>query len=131
MRILIWNCQGLGQARTVQELARLVRELKPDLVFLSETRQNKAAVAKVCSRVGFSNCLPISVEGKGGGLALFVSDSVILDLLSYGPHHIDTHVTNHDGNKIRYTFVYGEPRPQDRIEFWKLLKRIKDKSKEP
>jgi exonuclease III len=111
MRILIWNCRGLGQAQTVQELARLVREFKPDLVFLSETRQNKAVVVKVCSRVGFSNCLPINMEGKGGGSALFVSDSVTLDLLSYGPHHIDTHVTDHDGNKIRYTFVYGEPRP--------------------
>jgi exonuclease III len=72
MRILIWNCRGLGQPRTVQELARLVREYKPDLVFLSETRQNKIIVERVCNRVGFSNCLPVCVEGKGGGLALYI-----------------------------------------------------------
>jgi hypothetical protein len=108
-----------------------VREYKPWLVFLSETRQNKKVVERVCNRVGYSNCLPVCVEGKGGGIALFVSDSVRLDLLSFGPHHIDTTVTNLDGIKARYTFVYGEPRPHDRPEFWKLMKRIKDKSQDP
>jgi hypothetical protein len=71
------------------------------------------------------------VDGKGGGIALFVSDCVKLDLLSFGQHHIDTTVTSHDGIKARYTFVYGEPRPQDRPEFWKLMLRIKDKSDHP
>jgi hypothetical protein len=41
MRIMCWNCRGIGQPRTVQELVRLIREYKPILVFLSETRQNK------------------------------------------------------------------------------------------
>jgi hypothetical protein len=75
------------------------------------------------------------VEGKGGGIALFVSDSVRLDLLSFGPHHIDTTVTNLDGIRARYTFVYGEPRPHDH---WSATKRserrmlrIKDKSQDP
>jgi exonuclease III len=71
------------------------------------------------------------VEGKGGGLALFVSDSVSLNLFSFGPHHIDTAVTDQDGNKARYTFVYGEPKPTCRLDFWKLLKRIRDRSQEP
>jgi hypothetical protein len=94
-------------------------------------RQNKFVVETVCRRVGFSNCLPVCVEGKGGGLALFVSDSVSVDLISYGAHHIDITVTDLDGIKARYTFVYGEPRPQDRPKFWKLLKRLKDQSKDP
>jgi hypothetical protein len=108
-----------------------VQEFKPDLVFLSETRQNKAVVERICNRVGFSNCLPVCVEGKGGGLALFVSDSVSLNLFSFGPHHIDTTVTDQDGIKARYTFVYGEPKPTCRPDFLKLLKRIRDRSQEP
>jgi hypothetical protein len=32
---------------------------------------------------------------------------------------------------MRHTFVYGEPRSQDRPEFWKLLRRIKSMSSEP
>jgi exonuclease III len=84
MKILVWNCRGLGQPRTVQELCRLVREHRPNLVFLSETRQNKALVESVCRRIGFSNCLPVCVEGKGGGIALFVSSDLKIDLLNFG-----------------------------------------------
>jgi hypothetical protein len=35
------------------------------------------------------------------------------------------------GIKVRKIFVYGEPRPQDRHEFWKLLRRIKSCSTDP
>jgi hypothetical protein len=108
-----------------------VREYKPILVFLSETRQNKVVVEGICRRLGFANCLPVSVQGKGGGLALFVCNSVKIDLLSYGDHHIDVTVMEQCGIKFRSTFVYGEPRPQDRPEFWKLLRRIKNVSSEP
>jgi hypothetical protein len=100
-------------------------------VFLSETRQNKDVIESVQRRIGYANCLPVCVKGKGGGLALFVSNLVKVDLISFGKHHIDTTVTDLDGVKTRYTFVYGEPRPQDRLEFWKLMKRIKPMSPEP
>ncbi|XP_073363239.1 uncharacterized protein [Aegilops tauschii subsp. strangulata] len=42
MTVLSWNCRGLGQPRTVQELVCLVHTYKPKLVFLSETRQSNA-----------------------------------------------------------------------------------------
>jgi hypothetical protein len=52
-------------------LVRLVQTHSPSVVFLSETRQNKNVVESICRRLGFQNCLPVSVKGKGGGLALF------------------------------------------------------------
>jgi hypothetical protein len=33
MSTLSWNCRGLGQPQTVQELVRLVRNLCPKIVF--------------------------------------------------------------------------------------------------
>jgi hypothetical protein len=87
-----------------------VREYKPTIVFLSETRQNKKILESVCRCLGYTNFLLVSVEGKGGGLALFVSSSVQLDLISYGSHHIDVTVMDPWGIKVRNTFVYGEPR---------------------
>jgi hypothetical protein len=82
--------------------------------------------------LGFNNCLVVDGEGKGGGLALFWSDEIKLDILSYGLHHIDTIVwddSHHAG--WRGTFVYGEPRTQDRHNMWELLRRIKPCSKAP
>jgi hypothetical protein len=54
-----------------------------------------------------------------------------VDLINYGPHHIDVIVLDQVGIKWRSTFVYGEPRLSDRPKFWKLIKRIKSQSSEP
>ena len=37
MNCISWNCRGLGNQGTVQELALLVREKDPSALFLSET----------------------------------------------------------------------------------------------
>jgi hypothetical protein len=73
----------------------------------------------------------VCIEGKGGGLALFVRSDLKVDLGSYGPHHIDVTVLDQFGIKWRSTFVYGEPRLSDRPEFWKLIRRLKPNSADP
>lgn len=37
MNCVTWNCRGLGQPRTVRALSDLVRDRRPDILFLSET----------------------------------------------------------------------------------------------
>jgi len=37
MKIISWNCRGLGSPRTVPSLKYLVRVYKPDILFLCET----------------------------------------------------------------------------------------------
>jgi hypothetical protein len=104
---------------------------KPNVVFLSETRQNKKVIEHVCVRLGFSRCWPVVVDGKGGGLALFWNDDVKVDLINYRQHHIDVKIEEVNGIKWRGTFVYGEARAQDRYHMWNLLKRIKPNSVDP
>jgi hypothetical protein len=41
MNLICWNCRGVGNPRTVQELCSLVAAHNPKLVFLSETWQAK------------------------------------------------------------------------------------------
>lgn len=122
---LFWNCRGLGQPRTVQELTRLVREFCPNILFLSEKRQDKKTVEFVCRRLGFPNCFPVTVIGKGSGLVLCWKNDVSVDLVSFSHHHIDVILQHPNGIKERNTFVYGEPCTHIRHEFWSLLRRIK------
>lgn len=124
MRILVWNCRGLGHPRTVQELIRLVRMHCPNVVFISEVRQQKFFMENIGWRIGFRNCYPVPVKGKGGGLALYWDDSVTVDLASFSIHDIDVKINEQFGMKWRYTFVYGEPKVEDRKHMWTLLKRI-------
>jgi hypothetical protein len=90
MNLLSSNCQGLGQPWTVQELTHLAREFCPEIVFLSETKQQKTRVLNIKSRLGLNNCFIVDSHGKGSGLAMFWNDSMKLDILLYGLHHIDT-----------------------------------------
>jgi len=38
MKIISWNCQGLGSPLTVQALTALVAKEKPNILFLMETK---------------------------------------------------------------------------------------------
>jgi exonuclease III len=126
MKILSWNCRGLGDPRTVQELTRLVRLHKPKIVFLSETRKNKIYVENLHWRLGLKYVVTFNEQGKGGGLALFWDESVDVRLFKIGNRVVD--VTIYDMPKEinwRCSFVYGEPRTHLRHHMWCLLKRIK------
>ncbi|XP_062186766.1 uncharacterized protein LOC133890399 [Phragmites australis] len=62
MDLLSWNCRGLGQPRTVQELVTLTRMHSPKLIFLSETRQNSEYVRRLRWRLGLKECFAVKGE---------------------------------------------------------------------
>jgi hypothetical protein len=109
-----------------------VRQYCPKIVFISETRQQRDRVSNLRHKTDFKNAFVVDGQGKGGGLGLFWDDEIKLQVLSYGMHHIDTVISDADHHASwRATFVYGEPRMQDRHVMWELLKRIKPVSKAP
>jgi hypothetical protein len=102
------------------------------IVFISETKQQRDRVRNLKVRLGLNNCFIVHGEGKGGGLALYWHDEIKIGILSYGLHHIDTIIwdgEHHAG--WRGTFVYDEPRMQDRKNMWELVRRIMPCSRAP
>jgi hypothetical protein len=109
-----------------------VHKFFPKIVFLSETRQQKGMVSNLCGRIGLKNALVVDGQGKGGGLVLYWDESIKITILLYGFHYIDTLVWDGDHHASwRGTFVYGEPRTQDRHLMWEVLKRLKPISAAP
>lgn len=94
MTILCWNCRGIGQPRTVQDLCRLVSVHHPKLVFLCETRQKQEKVESLRWRLGLKNVLCHSEQGKGGGVALFWDESLVVDLVKIGSCLIDVIISD-------------------------------------
>ena len=125
MKILSWNCRGLGQPRTVQELVCLSKTHQPNVIFLSETRKNKEYDEGLRYRLGMKNVVTFSAQGKGGGLAVFWDDAYNLELNKYGEHFIDMFICTANGAKWRSTFIYGEPKASQRYVMWELMRRIK------
>lgn len=132
MNALAWNCRGLGQPQTVHELICLMQKYRPKLVFLSETRQDEPRISKLRWRLGLRNCLAMMSDGSGGGIALLWEEGLLVDLLSMSHAHVDVLIKESgDAVQWRGTFIYGEPKAQDRHLMWEMILRIQPSSNAP
>ncbi|KAL5567823.1 hypothetical protein UlMin_024398 [Ulmus minor] len=126
MNALVWNVRGLGNDRTFQILREYVQHYSPQLVFLSETLCSKPRMERIKVQLGFSGMLIWEKEGKSGGLCLYWSTGVDVQLLSGSKGHIDVIVTSHNSLSWRFTGFYGNPDSSLRTHSWDLLKRLGD-----
>jgi hypothetical protein len=77
-------------------------------------------------------CFQVKGNGKGGGIALYWTEDVNVQLLSFSDRHIDSHVSGGPFDHMwRGTFVYDEPKPTDRHKMWAKLRQIKTNSDQP
>ena len=124
MNTLTWNVRGLGNDRTFHILHSHVTENRPDIVFLLETLCNHDWLEVVRVRLGFVGKLVVNKVGRSGGLCLFWSDKVEIDLLGFSRYHIDVIVTSHSSLKWRFTGVYGQPDHSLRPSFWNFFSKL-------
>ena len=103
----------------------LNKSYRPNIIFLSKTRQNKEYVESLRYRLGMKSVFTVSVKGKGGGLAVFWDECFTMELNKFGEHFIDMYISNSDGSKWRCTFVYGEPKASQRYVMWEHQRRVK------
>jgi hypothetical protein len=75
--------------------------------------------------LGFSGAFAVSSNGLSGGLALFWSSSVKVDLRAFSSQLIDIVVSQEEGPDFRATLIYGEPRKELRHQFWDRLRFLK------
>lgn len=68
MRIISWNCRGLGRPAACRALKEMVKAVDPISIFLIETKVSTAVVDRVMRRVGFSYYEAVPPEGCKGGL---------------------------------------------------------------
>ena len=98
MKILSWNCHGLGNPRAVRALKKLIRRQDPTLVFLMETRRKAHETNNWRHLGGLANILVIDCNGEGkersGGIALMWKNSLTVELISSSQNHIDVGVTD-------------------------------------
>uniref|UniRef100_A0A8I6XHE9 Reverse transcriptase domain-containing protein n=1 Tax=Hordeum vulgare subsp. vulgare TaxID=112509 RepID=A0A8I6XHE9_HORVV len=124
MKLVGWNCRGLGNGPAVQGLLEVGRTEDPDIIFLSETKLTEKELEKFKWKLGLCNMVARSSEGRSRGLALFWRRGVNISLRSYGRRHIDVDVTEDDGTLWRLTGMYGESEMERKIETWRTIRLL-------
>jgi exonuclease III len=66
MNALSLNCQGLGNPWTVHGLCQLVKEKRPSLVFLMETKLSASKFERVRVAAGFQSAFVVDSVGRSG-----------------------------------------------------------------
>jgi exonuclease III len=116
MKLLSWNCRGLGKPSAVRALKKLLKVTCPDVVFLVETKlsesDTKAKYILSCgplTNVFMVNC-NISNGNRSGGLALIWNNSVTINILNFNKMIIDMYITACNTNNQWFaTGFYGSP----------------------
>lgn len=124
MKLLSWNCRGLGNPRTVLELKDLVSSNKPSCIFLLEVKIARSRVERIKEQLGFQSLFYVNNVNNGGGLALLWKETVEVNLLSYSRFHVDTQVKIERQEPWRLTGFYGHPERAQRRASWNLLRRL-------
>jgi hypothetical protein len=113
----------LGACRTVQVLTNMVRNKKPHLVFLMETRMMQNKVDFIRRKLGFDRSFVVDCKGRIGGLLLLWKSEIWLEIQNYSRRHINAVMHNGSNEPVwKITCFYGHPEAAKREEAWNLLR---------
>jgi hypothetical protein len=103
-----------------------VKQFDPTLLFVMETKIEGKRVEKLTSTFGFAGGFAVDSDGLSGGVGIFWSSAVTVDIKGFSLHHIDAVVQCKDGSvpPWRFTGIYGESRRENRHLTWTLLRRL-------
>lgn len=126
MNLLCWNCRGLGNHRTVWELCHLVKEKKPRILFLMETKIRQSRMQTLRSKLGLEGMFVVDPVELSGGLVLLWQESNGLTIQNYSLRHINTIFSSVEPDKCwKLTCFYGHPDRGAREESWQLLSHLR------
>ena len=124
MKILSWNCHGMGPPWKIQFLKDFIRHQHHVFVFLCETLRSKEKMERVRSRIGFQGMLVVEAHGRSGGLTLLWTDQSQVKLLSMSNNHVDVEISVDNMTPWSLTGFYGEPNRSQRKRTSELLRNL-------
>jgi hypothetical protein len=97
------------------------------LLFVMETKIKGKGVESLKSTLGFAGGFAVDSVGLSGGIGIFWSSVVTIEVKSFNKYHIDAIVQLKDNSipKWRFTGIYGDPRRENRHHTWTLMRRLK------
>jgi len=83
-------------------------------------------------KLGFQNVFCVDCKGRSGGLLLFWSSDIDLEVQNFSQRHVNAVIHSSDiGVSWKFTGFYGHPDPMKRQESWSLLRCLADLNPSP
>ncbi|XP_058774622.1 uncharacterized protein LOC131648906 [Vicia villosa] len=126
MKIVSWNCRGLGNPRTVRALLRLNRLENVDVLLVIESRLKNDEVLSIKIKSGFAEVYVVECKGTGkdraGGLIMFWKEKFQISIPSSSLNHIaGSMIDDEDGQKWNLYGIYGYPEELNKRKTWHLI----------
>jgi len=132
MKILSWNCQGLGNPLTVQEIRALTAQERPTMVFLMETKNKETVVEKTKRRLKFQHVFTEQPIGIAGGLVLMWNEEAEVKIISSSKEYIDVECKDpSSGHIMEITFVHAPTTLSERLLLWQKLRELHSDNHHP
>ncbi|CAL1387451.1 unnamed protein product [Linum trigynum] len=130
MRLLSYNCRGLGNTRAVRSLKSLLLQVSPRVVFLMETKQLRYANEKIRVEMGFkfgtSWPCDTSRGGRARGISLWWKEEINAQVMNADGHLIDLRIEERLEGSWRFTGVYGWPESGEKHQTLELIHNLKE-----
>ncbi|BFG29604.1 hypothetical protein CerSpe_158780 [Prunus speciosa] len=92
MKLLVWNCQGIGGPLTVSSLKEQVRLQAPGIVLLLETKNKAYRYGWLKKQLGFNFMHVVEPRGLSGGFCMYWKDVQQVVLVKYAGFLIEVGV---------------------------------------
>ncbi|KAK9024523.1 hypothetical protein V6N11_004682 [Hibiscus sabdariffa] len=130
MVILAWNVRGLGNRETTRTLRNSIQKFQTDIVFLSETKQQRKYLEKTKVKMKLTHSYFVEPDGLAGGLSLWWTKETQITILRSGKHFIDAKISVNGEEEWFGSFIYGPPYREDKQEFWEMMTNLRNDSEE-
>ena len=121
MKVLSWNCRGMGSPSAVLQCKKKAQDSRPDIMFLMETRLDKDKGKQLLEKCGFMEGWEVPRKGLSGGLLLGWMSPHKLNVLYSTNHLIHANLLDNRGNPLSISFIYGHPTQSKRHIVWSDL----------
>ena len=124
MITLSWNCRGLARATAKRTLQPLIRDIGPDVIFLSETKIPISKCSSFLMSLGFYNLDSVDPRGKKGGLVVGWKNGIDIEITFKCCNMINGLVFSDPLNEPwLISFVYP-PNRNNRGPFWEVVEKV-------
>ena len=80
MKLMSWNCRGLGNQRAMDVLSHLVQVKAPKILFLMETKQSLEEMKWIQNDLPYRCMFVVPSIQRSGGLALLWMEEIELHI---------------------------------------------------